>query len=374
MLWVLVFHYFLLVPGADPWVAAVAASPPLATIVRHGYYALDLFFLISGFLLTLPWFRHAAQGRAPPDARDFYVRRVRRIVPAYYLQLAVLFLIALPLVHSIEIWWRDPIKMLANIATHATFMHYSTPNTSASLSINGVLWSLTLEAQYYLLLPLLAPLFVRAPLATGTALLGVAMFWRWLSWHDLDPLVGFFMQIARPPVPEPEVRVLVTTQLPGYLGHFAVGILAGRAWLRVRGRPETMRGAVARFAIALLALYLAYRVHAPDGIGSPWNRWLAVLAAFGMAMVLLVTYRNRFARLLLANSAIAFVGKISYSVFLYHLLLLTLWARYIPAEGSWLAFPVYFILVLVVAWLSWRFVESPFLKKPKLVSGTNFSK
>ena len=368
VLWVLVFHYFI--AGSelfeDPLNALIARTPALDTIVRYGYYALDLFFLISGFLLTLPWFRHAAEGKPPPSARDFYVRRIRRIVPAYYMQLAFLFFFAVPLLHGLSIWWLDPMKMLANVYAHLFFLHYTTPLTSSSLAINGVLWSLTLEAQYYLLLPILAPFFVRFPWRSALILLAVAITWRGLAANDMDALVRYLASIeARPAAPEDRVRILVMTQLPGYLGHFAIGILAGREWLRVRQRAVTPGSALARFALAVAALALAYAVHAGEGLGPGWMRWLATLAAFAVAMVALISHDNRFARLLLANPPIAFFGRISYSVFLYHLPLLFLWVRFVAPENSWLSFPLYFALVLAVAWLSYRYVETPFLKSRK---------
>lgn len=363
--WVVVFHYFIVGSATldDPWNAAIASSRVLDTIVRNGYYALDLFFLISGFLLTLPWLRHAAQGKPAPSARDFYIRRIRRIVPAYYVQLTFLFFVAVPLLYGLKIWWLDPMKMLANVYAHLFFVHYTTPLTSSSMGVNGVLWSLTIEAQYYLLLPLLAPLFVRHPWRGALALLAIAIAWRWLAVNDLGPLARYLVSIdARPPATPPQVRALLVTQIPAYLGHFAIGILAGREWLRVRDRASTPRGSFARLALAAAALVVAYWVHAGDGAGPESTRWLVMLAALGFCMVALVSHENRFARLLLANPAVAFVGRISYSVFLYHLPLLYLWIRFVGLERSWLAFPVHFALVLAVAWLSYRYVETPFLK------------
>jgi peptidoglycan/LPS O-acetylase OafA/YrhL len=253
--------------------------------------------------------------------------------------------------------------MLANVYAHLFFLHYTTPVTSSSLSINGVLWSLTLEAQYYLLLPLLAPLFVRFPWRSALVFIVVSIAWRWLAANDLDALVRYLASIdARPAAPQDRVRILVMTQLPGYLGHFAIGILAGREWLRVRQRVVSRHSALARFAMAVAALGVAYAVHAGEGIGPGWVRWLATLAAFAVAMVALVSHPNRFARFVFANPPIAFVGRISYSVFLYHLPLLFLWIRFAAPKNSWLSFPLYFALVLAVAWLSYRYIETPFLK------------
>src|SRR5438105_1562413 len=224
LLWVVLFHYLLVrAPGAaDPWNAWVASIAPLDSLLRNGYLGVDLFFLITGFLLILPWVRHAMQGRAAPRARDFYVRRIRRIVPAYYVQLVVLFLVMLPLVHGIAFARANAGFVGLNAAAHALFLHYTTPITSGSLELNGALWTLTLEAEYYLLLPLLAPVFVRAPVVTATILVALAGLWRWLTATDLAPLVSLEMALGeRWSLPEATIRHLLLTQLPGYLGHFA---------------------------------------------------------------------------------------------------------------------------------------------------------
>ena len=88
VLWVVVFHYVVVRSEhfRDPFIDWIDASYPPQVVVRYGFLGVDLFFLIPGFLLVLPWFKHAAEGRDRPSARTFYWRRVRRIVPAYYVQ------------------------------------------------------------------------------------------------------------------------------------------------------------------------------------------------------------------------------------------------------------------------------------------------
>ncbi|HEY4997605.1 MAG TPA: acyltransferase family protein, partial [Usitatibacter sp.] len=92
VLWVIFFHAYVLRPeSGDPWMDLVARSPFVEPVVGAGYLGVDLFFLISGFLLALPWFVHAMRGTPAPSARAFYARRARRIAPAYYAQLVLLF-------------------------------------------------------------------------------------------------------------------------------------------------------------------------------------------------------------------------------------------------------------------------------------------
>ena len=84
VLWVVAFHWWILRAGRfdDPWLSGAAAIPGLEVLAKNGYLGVDLFFLITGFLLTLPWFRHADESRPAPSAPEFYRRR-------HYLEIGV---------------------------------------------------------------------------------------------------------------------------------------------------------------------------------------------------------------------------------------------------------------------------------------------
>ncbi len=363
VLWVMAFHY-VAVRGAldagDPFVAALARFPVADLLVRNGYLGVDLFFLVSGFLLTLPWFAHAQAGLPAPSARGFYARRVRRIVPAYYVQLVLLFALVMPLLHGIRYWRHDLYVYAWNAVAHALFLHGTTPLTSGSLGVNGALWTLAVEAQYYLLVPLVAPAFVRAPRAMLVAAFVLAGAWHWGARHDLHALVALELALGRHwGWPEEVVRRLLAMQLPAYAAHFALGIVLGRAWLHGRERGIAPRawvpGASAFAALALLALALVY-----GGENAP------VLAMLALAALLFVaaSAHGRPSRLLGAGP-LALAGRVSYSAYLYHLPLLALLDLAFPVRTA-LAFPAFIALVLAVAWLSWRLVERPFLRHARV--------
>jgi peptidoglycan/LPS O-acetylase OafA/YrhL len=361
VLLVMLFHYAVVLDArfADPWLARIDAWLPAKVVVRNGMIGVDLFFLITGFLLVLPWLRNADQGTPPPSAREFYRRRARRILPAYYVQLLVLFFVLVPLLRGLEFWRYNPTYMFQNLSAHVFLVHYFTPVTSASLSVNGALWSLALEAQFYLLLPLLAPVFARSPWRTAALLLACAFAWRWLALNRLDALVGW-MRAIDPSwnLSEATVRHLLYTQLPGYLGHFAAGMLAGRAWLGWRGRAPSARASAAWLALAALAGALLWTLHAPGGWFLGDATWALALAALATVFVALVARGVPAAGPLLANRPLAFVGRVSYSAYLYHLPVLLLWNAYAPAvTGWWLALPLYLAAVLSIACLSYRYVE-----------------
>jgi peptidoglycan/LPS O-acetylase OafA/YrhL len=364
VLWVLVFHYVVVRSGHfdDPFVEWVDGLRPLHVIVRYGFLGVDLFFLITGFLLVLPWFKHAAEGRAPPSARGFYWRRIQRIVPAYYVHLIVLFFVCVPLINP-DLWRSASGFVLANLGLHVFFLHQLTPYSAASLSINGALWTLTLEMQYYILLPLIATWFVRAPYVTAVAFLATALLWQALAAHDLQPLISLYGAIgARWNIPEADLRHLAATQLPSYLGHFALGILCGRAWFRNRGVAagrvaSAMLGALAAGSLAVL--YAVLSGGAPLFGEHAWLLFPMSMATFIWAAV---SRNPAWGSKLLGLPVLGFIGRVSYSMYLYHLPLLLLLDKYAPAALGGLAFPCYFAMVVGAGAISYRYVEQPFMR------------
>lgn len=360
VLWVIAFHYAALGDaGRDPWLAAINALPLLDAVVRNGYLGVDLFFLISGFLLVLPWFVRREWGLPPPSARDFYLRRVRRIVPAYYVHLALLFLLVVPLLRGWDYWRHDLYVLLWNGIAHAGFLHGTSPLTSGTLGVNGALWTLAIEAHYYLLLPLLAPLFVRAPAAAAVAGFVIAALWQAGARHDLEGLVALQMRLGEHwGWPEPIVRHLLLTQLPGYLGHFALGTVLGRIWLTWRNGGQRMLRWLPLPALLGLALLLHAVGTREAMLGE--QTWVATTLALGTLLLAAALARGRLVAAILDRGPLAFLGRVSYSAYLYHLPLLLLWHRYAAPGPAWLAAPLYLASVLVVAWLSWRLVERRF--------------
>ena len=367
VLWVVAFHYVALrdalVPR-DPWIEALRHAPVLDAFVRNGYLGVDLFFLISGFLLALPWLAGAREGEPAPSAGAFYVRRARRIVPAYYVQLFVLFAVVMPLLHGRAYWRSDLYVDAWNAVAHALFLQNTSPLTSAAMGANGALWTLAVEAQFYALLPLAAPLFVRAPFAMLGASLAASVLWQWQAASGMQPIVDAGMHLgAHWHWSAQTMRRLLAMQLPGFLGHFALGIVLGRAWLARRDCPPMRGTALAHGLAVLLAGVLLYASFTGAILpGAPWlARELSALA-LGVLLFAAASSRGAAVRSLLARGPLAFAGRVSYSAYLYHLPLLLLFNAYAPASGGWVSLPAFAAALASVSWLSWRYVERPFLR------------
>ena len=127
VLWVIAFHYWVL---ASETIRGSSRSrrSPLDALVRNGYLGVDLFFLISGFLLAMPWFVHRMRDADRPRSRASTARRFWRIAPAYYVQLAFLFLVViLPLLRGYDFWRSDIVGLSLQLrrAPHVPAQHHA---------------------------------------------------------------------------------------------------------------------------------------------------------------------------------------------------------------------------------------------------------
>jgi peptidoglycan/LPS O-acetylase OafA/YrhL len=364
VLWVVAFHYVVVRSFAgidDPWIEALARVPRLDALALNGYLGVDLFFLISGFLLAAPWFVHAREGLAPPSVGRFYARRVRRILPAYYLQLVFLFALVLPLLHGRKYWRSDVYVDLWNAAAHALFLQNTSPLTSGSLGANGALWTLAVEAQFYLLLPLVMPWFVRAPRRSLAASIALALAWQWAAAHDLEPWVAIQLAWgAHWSWSEATVRDVLAIQLPAFAGHLALGIALAGAWVARRDAPAPRKTTLlAVLGLVLLALTITGHVQMIPGRE---HRRMVPTLALAMLLWAGVSAKPGFLARILGAGPLAATGRWSYSMYLYHLPLLLLWNVYARGIGGWLALPAYLAAAFGIAWISWRYVERPFLE------------
>ncbi len=141
-----VIEYHLALMTHDTHLWSYQSLPLASAVVLSGNAGVMLFFVLSGFLLFLPYARSILLDLPWPDARQFYLRRALRIIPGYYT--ALLFLVTLqhPEYLQPQHWQQLSLFLL--------FFMDSTSTTFQQ--INGPFWTLAIEWQFYLLLPLIA--------------------------------------------------------------------------------------------------------------------------------------------------------------------------------------------------------------------------
>lgn len=348
VLLVFLFHYDFGVTGTE---SALPVSPTWA-FVRAGHTGVTLFFVLSGFLLSLPFIAHSRPGQ-PVGARDFYRRRALRILPMYVA--VVLVTTALRARRAADLAWALP------------WLFFLQPLQVAEplLGVTGPWWSLATEVQFYLVLPPVAALFA-------------SRWGRWPGWAAIGLFVGawfaFVVGILRLPsiVGEMSLSLSIIGRGPALLA----GAAAAWLWLR-RGGAAPRRTPFGGPALlgCFVALALLLRAIAGHGYYAsefpPVAAWHLAEGILWAAILLLVLSARSPARALLLHPAWARLGLVSYSFYLLHQPVITatlaVLRRLRPGgftrwdAATALACPVILATSAGISAITWRWIERPFL-------------
>jgi peptidoglycan/LPS O-acetylase OafA/YrhL len=332
-----------------------ALAPWLLTVLHHAHWGVDLFFVLSGFSLAQGYLRTFAEGQAPA-ARSFLSRRAARVLPGFYA--AVLITLA----------FHRAVFALPGFAASAlahllVLQGYEAPG---GIVIIGAAWSLTTEAHFYLLLPLLAaPLFRRDPAAPWRRFV-IAAALSATAWASRGLLHHLFLEHpgVRTALLEGSQRRWVTSRLDEFvLGAAAATAHAELARLGLSARAA--RWAPAGMAAALALLVVAFRLEGELFLerGGWWPYTLVSLATAGL--VLAATLCDGRALALLAPRPLAALGVVSYGFFLYHQLAIGLVGYALGAPG-WTSLATNAVLALVLSaaagGASWVVIERPAMR------------
>jgi peptidoglycan/LPS O-acetylase OafA/YrhL len=321
----------------------------LGSVYSRMEIGVPIFFVLSGFLLFRPWVQAAAGGRAAPSLRRYAWHRVRRIMPAY-----VVTVLAAYLVYHFRTAGPNPGHTWEGLFRNLTLTQIYTDNYLYSYLHQGLtqMWSLAVEAAFYVVLPLLAYLLLvvlcRRAWRPGVAVAGLAalavvsLLWLWLV-HSVDWL--------------PDGARL---WLPTYLAWFVGGML-----LAVLQSVGVRAYALVCIPLAVVCYFIVSTPIAgepttsPAGLGEALAKtvFYAVIATLVVAPLALGD-RGLYARVL-ASRPMVFLGEISYEIFLIHLITMEVVMvevlRFGIYTGSMLALFVATMVVTVpLAWLLHR--------------------
>lgn len=326
----------------------------LLIVPGTGLMGVELFFFISGFVLFYPYARHLFEGKALQTVGHFAERRFLKIVPSY----AIALFAAAPLLGQFV----SPLHALWQIVAHLLFIHTFWVDTW--VGINGVLWSLGVEVQFYLIFPALCWAFRRQPVVVYLLMCAGAIGYRMWAAH-ID--VGDYVRMQ---------------QMPAYLDLFADGMLAAYAFVWLRNRPNHERFAwlatliAAAAAVGLYALLanLHTKLYIPNG----YNAWQATNRPFFGGLVAVFTvaalFSYRWLHVAIANPFLRYLGIISYNLYLWHnVVMLYMLRRRIPAPDTpdphlddhwkWI-YTIWSLLIsLAISTLITYAIELPILKK-----------
>jgi peptidoglycan/LPS O-acetylase OafA/YrhL len=303
------------------------AGGPLDSLI--GFLpGVPIFFVVSGFLISLSWER-------TPSAMQFARNRALRIYPALWVCLAVSIAIFL----ACGVRPDSATSLIVWIAAQLTFVQFYNPAFLRGFglgAINGSLWTIPVELQFYALLPFLAiAAKKRRPVWLGYALAAAVVM--------MLARTFYFQRITT-------VQKLFGVTIVPYLFYFLVGVVLRKQFER---RPELFRGK----GLAWMATYAAWaamemRFAIPGSQGNLLNIPSIILLA-SATVSLAFTLPALSSRLLRGND-------VSYGLYIYHgpILNLLLYRQHYGIRG----FAELLMLTFTAAIISWLFVERPALE------------
>jgi peptidoglycan/LPS O-acetylase OafA/YrhL len=305
----------------------------LNRFLEQGDFGVQLFFAISGFILAIPFARHRLCGGPRVLMKSYFLRRITRLEPPLILNLAILLVL---MVFALK-------RPLAELSPHflASCVYLHTAIFGENSSINPVIWSLEVEAQFYLSMPLLAQLY-RIP-----------SFWaRFLIFVALISVFG----LMRWPLPK--------ASLPAQMEYFLVGLALADIWISAwKERPLPLQRFDLPAAVAWLLMVASLY----------WNRSIP-LAGMALPLVLLgtclVSLRSRMMSRLLGHWFPVTFGGMCYTIYLYHLAIISaasrVSTRFIQTEWYPLNYALHALLLLpvvgMIGMILFVCAERPFMK------------
>jgi peptidoglycan/LPS O-acetylase OafA/YrhL len=315
---VLVGHVWLFTQGSSS-----TAYPQ--RLVEAGRYGVWLFFALTGYLLFWPFVRSTLAGGGTIDLRRYALNRVLRILPLYYVVVVVLLVVD------------------QHGGSAGQWLRFGTLTESFSRSTVGTvdvpIWSLVVEVQFYLLLPLLAWLLLRGGsvrrAALGVAALAALSLGVWL------------VKVHGPAAPDLRWRY----SLPATFLNFTPGMFLAL----LRARPVRLPRRPTALALAGVGLWL---------VAAAAIRWAEPLCALGAALILaalVLPVEDGALTRPLALRPLAALGVASYSLYLWHVPVI----RSLHSHTGWGTLPLLAcgaLAAIAVAALSYLVVERPFLR------------
>ena len=313
-----------------------------------GFVGVDVFFVISGYLITTIILSEKENGTF--SLVNFYERRARRIIPALFLVLLISTLLS---------WlWLSPWHMKdfsqslvavslfsSNILFWKKTGYWGVDNELKPLLHT---WSLAVEEQYYVLFPLFLMImwrFRKRWMLSSFLLVAIAslLFSQWAAFNA--PTANFFL-------------------LPTRLWELAIG--AGIAFYLLY-RKNIIRSLLSHKVVDELLGWLGlsligYAVFIFDE-NTPFPSVYALVPTIGTALVIIFSSKETIAGKLLGSKLFVGVGLISYSAYLWHQPLFAFARHRSLQEPSSLLFAVLSVSSLLIAFISWKYVETPFRKK-----------
>lgn len=315
-------------------------------IISTGYEMVDMMLLLSGFCLFLPHAREMIGEGKTESTKQFYKKRVARIFPSYYFCMALTLVIYILPKHLYASFF-DFVK---DFIPHVFFVHTCTYASYLGSRFNGVLWTLAVEVQFYLLFPFIAKLFKK---------------YMWQTYLVMNVASLSFTHIAIMGRNMDDYGMWIN-QLPAFLGVYANGMLAAYLFVKManyfnkNGFDKCFVVFFTMVSIFCIFLYLMYMkdLDAAEQ-GQLWqvNHRMEIAVLYSIFLIATCFSVKAWQRIF-SNRFMKFLSGISFNLYIWH--------QFIAERlNKYLLFPnvvkmlVWTVVSVIVAWIVTTFIEKP---------------
>ncbi|WP_026971961.1 acyltransferase family protein [Aliagarivorans marinus] len=305
-----------------------------------GFVGVDIFFVISGYLISKIVFSKADENNF--NLSEFYSARVLRLMPALYAVLLASLLsfsfILFP--RDLELFSNNVISVVlyaSNFFIWINYGGYFGQNANDAPLLHT--WSLAVEEQFYLFWPLALLFFCRATLSDTKRLYLLAFI--------------FFILVL---VSELAVRYTIGASyylLPSRAFEFVIGAVV----VTLEKRTSPLKNRIATQFLSIVGLGLI--VHSSSSGSTNFPGLNALYPTLGAAIIIFFCKSPNIVKTLLELTPIVYLGKISYSLYLWHWPIIV-FVRYQSIEFTPIVIGGMLVFILLLSYLSWRFIETPF--------------
>lgn len=343
ILLVLLHHFNIPYKLHDTFLGIQIFGESLSTLIaRNGNYGVTLFFVISGFLIT----QHTLQRSgtlAQIKLKDFYIRRIARIMPCLVLLVALVTALGAmglkPFINQAP----NGIEVSYGLTVFSAFTFWMNILIIENGWVNyalGVLWSLSVEEVFYLAFPILCIVLGRGK--------------------------GFIIFLLAIIIYAPYFRSLHFAEESGaYLYHYfssfdgiAMGCLTALMTQRMSQKIQVSKIVVPIIVLLMVTVYL----YAPIKEVSTWG--ISIFALLSAMLIFCFAQNPHTESRSILSKGVAWIGQRSYEMYLFHLIILGLFkVFYFPKETlaveKLMLLPIYFIAVFVLSWVIEKYYSTP---------------
>jgi len=340
----------------------------LSKLLENGNTGVGLFFILSGFLLALPFWSAKIENKDGPNIKRYLIRRAARIIPAYYFCLFGILFIKLVSGASLN---------FNNAISHLFFVHNF--KDYQVMSFNPPFWTLAVEMQFYIFLPLFFfltrklslrnTLIISIGLIPGIYLLYVSMM-QWLiqlnSWPISIPLIwpfGFQFDSAN--------SAALKYATTAHLAHFILGIVTAYCFLKAKKWRNYKVLNNILFFVTLGVILLILSTSLDDLLQLEYGRYNFPFIPVLLAILIFLTPIAPKALAFLELKFVSWIGVISYGIYIYHYPVLKVTKQLMEATSyniqlnSMLYWLISISVTLFAAHLSYAYIEKPIIGRVK---------